>query len=371
VSVVIPAYNREASLPRALASVWGQAPRPPAEVIVVDDGSRDRTAEVAAALGARVIRHERNSGAAAARNTGIAAARHEWIALLDSDDEWFPHHLEHLWSIRDGHVLVAGSGYQMREDPRRDSVSNRLLGAETKVLTSPAAIIARNPIPASAVLARRDAVLEVGGYDTSLGYSEDFDLWIRLLERGTAVLSQTPVMMYHTDADQKSAHGSRPREAQRRIIDSYADRPWWPRRASEYREGMVDWNEAVRHARSRRPLPAARAVGRLVARPGRLGQVLRARALRSVEYRRSGRYARDGLPSIALLPMPPAAAAAARARVAGRPVTDLSGVGTARALWRVARRPPSSAYVGSGLQARVVRLVGVRPMPPGGDGAPS
>jgi glycosyltransferase involved in cell wall biosynthesis len=106
VTVVIPAYERAALLPRALASVAAQT-RPPAEVVVVDDGSSDDSAAVAERLGARVIRHERNRGVSAARNTALEEAAGEWVAFLDTDDEWLPHHLEELWSARGDHAAVA------------------------------------------------------------------------------------------------------------------------------------------------------------------------------------------------------------------------------------------------------------------------
>src|SRR4051794_15213893 len=79
VSVVIPAFNRQALIARAVASAFAQRPSPPAEVIVVDDGSTDGTAREAAHGGARVVRRERNGGAAAARNAGIGAAKQPWI----------------------------------------------------------------------------------------------------------------------------------------------------------------------------------------------------------------------------------------------------------------------------------------------------
>src|SRR5438132_14127317 len=90
VSVVVPAHDRAEVIERALESVAEQRDCEPAEVIVVDDGSTDRTAEVAEANGAEVIRHGRNRGVSAARNTGVRAAAQPWIALLDSDDEWLP-----------------------------------------------------------------------------------------------------------------------------------------------------------------------------------------------------------------------------------------------------------------------------------------
>lgn len=95
-SCVIPAYNREGTVERAIRSALGQT-HPPAEILVVDDGSSDRTAELAGEFGGivKVIRRE-NGGASAARNRGAAEAQHEWLAWLDSDDEWKEHHLDRI-----------------------------------------------------------------------------------------------------------------------------------------------------------------------------------------------------------------------------------------------------------------------------------
>jgi len=106
VTVVIAAYNRASLIERTIASVWGQTLRP-AELIVVDDHSSDSTVMVAEAAGARVLRHERNRGPAAARKTALRAATQPWVVVLDSDDEWSPHHLATLWPLREDHDLVA------------------------------------------------------------------------------------------------------------------------------------------------------------------------------------------------------------------------------------------------------------------------
>ena len=93
ISVVIPAYNSAAQLARALDSVLAQT-RPAEEILVVDDGSTDATAEVARSYGDAVrLIAQANAGAAAARNAGIRAARGTWIAFLDADDEWLPDRL--------------------------------------------------------------------------------------------------------------------------------------------------------------------------------------------------------------------------------------------------------------------------------------
>ena len=92
-SVVIPAYNREGTVARSIQSALDQS-YAPLEILVVDDGSADQTAEIIAAFGGivRLIRQE-NGGAPVARNTGIRAANGDWIAFLDSDDYWTPDHL--------------------------------------------------------------------------------------------------------------------------------------------------------------------------------------------------------------------------------------------------------------------------------------
>ncbi|MCD6393437.1 MAG: glycosyltransferase family 2 protein, partial [Planctomycetes bacterium] len=100
ISVVIPAFNAEEYIGRAIDSVLAQT-RQPDEIIVVDDGSTDNTAEVIKPYSPKVhYIHQENGGASVARNTGIEAATGQWLAFLDADDEWLPEKLsmqiEHL-----------------------------------------------------------------------------------------------------------------------------------------------------------------------------------------------------------------------------------------------------------------------------------
>jgi succinoglycan biosynthesis protein ExoO len=111
VSVVIPAYNAESFLARAVRSALEQTVSP-LEVIIIDDGSTDGTVEVARALESddprvRLIALGKNGGPSTARNAGFAAAKGEWIAVLDADDAYLPERLEHLLSISDGAQIVA------------------------------------------------------------------------------------------------------------------------------------------------------------------------------------------------------------------------------------------------------------------------
>ena len=100
ITVVIPAYNSEKYIARAIDSVLTQTHKPD-EIIVVDDGSTDNTSEIARKYEPSVkLIQQQNAGASVARNTGIEAATSEWIAFLDADDEWLPEKLklqtEHL-----------------------------------------------------------------------------------------------------------------------------------------------------------------------------------------------------------------------------------------------------------------------------------
>ena len=277
VSVIVPTYNRRDTLARALRSINDQHGAVPAEVIVVDDHSEDGSDEVARAHGARVIRHERNRGAAASRNTGVAAATQPWLALLDSDDEWLPGLLSSLWPLRASHVLIAGtcvSCFDGSDQPPEYAGTPR---GRTRVLRSPAALIPHNQIPASGVIVRRDAVLAAGGYNTGLRYAEDWDLWIRVLEQGTGLLAPPLVTRYHRHDGQKSSDPRGPTETHDRIVASYATRPWFTATVGHSWRGLRLWEALERSVRARRPVAAARAGVALLAHPARPFAVIRRR----------------------------------------------------------------------------------------------
>ena len=297
VSVIIPAFNRADTLPRALRSVVTQSLRP-AEVIVVDDHSRDATGEVAERWGARVIRHERNQGAAAARNTAVAAATQPWLAPLDSDDEWLPHHLATLWPLRGDHVLVAGNTVSWFDDaPQTPPMYAGAVRPRAHTLRSPAALIPQNLIPASAVLVRREAVLAAGGYNTELKYAEDWDLWLRVLEQGTARVTPRPLSVYHRHSGQKSGHAVGPSETHDRIVRSRAGRPWWSTRLEERWNGQRLWDQMELALDQGRRREAGWLALRLLAHPQRVVAVVMRRLRFWMSVRRSERLRRTEAPS--------------------------------------------------------------------------
>ena len=275
VSVIVPAYNSGSTIARAVQSVLGQLrDHRPAEIIVVDDHSDDATGERAAGLGTQVIRHERNQGAAAARNTGVAAAQQPWLALLDADDEWLDNHLATLWPLRDGHVLVSGACASFfDQDPLRTPEYVGTFEAGPTVLRSPAALIPQNIVVNSGTIVQRDVVRGVGAYSTTLRYAEDWDLWLRVLERGTALLTPEVVALYHRHDSQKSWQPRGPAEAHRRILEGCAGRAWWSPALLSRWEALQRWDAMTNALRARRLGEGARLAAQLIRDPASLREV--------------------------------------------------------------------------------------------------
>jgi GT2 family glycosyltransferase len=194
-SVVIPTYNRRAMVTEAVASVLAQD-APAFEVIVVDDGSTDATAEalnVAFAERIRVVRTE-NRGVAAARNTGVAASSGQLLAFLDSDDLWLPGKLatqvEFFEQCPEAQIcqteeLWVRKGRRVNPKQRhRKPVGDIFAASLDLCLVSP-----------SSVMLRRCAFDEAGGFDESLAACEDYDLWLRLAGRTAVWLIATPYVI--------------------------------------------------------------------------------------------------------------------------------------------------------------------------------
>jgi glycosyltransferase involved in cell wall biosynthesis len=179
ISAIIPCYNAELFLAEAIESVLKQT-RPVKEIIVVDDGSIDRSAEIAQSYGVRVFSMGQNRGHAVARNAGADIASGEVLAWLDADDYWYANHCELVCSLLERHP-VAVFGF----------AANRLIGTRSGIhYRSPYdhepfdAFWAsfRYLYPVNYVV-RRSAYLAVEGFDDRIRFAPDFDFTIRLSRR--------------------------------------------------------------------------------------------------------------------------------------------------------------------------------------------
>lgn len=182
VAVVIPVHDGEAFLAETLASVAAQT-LPAAEVIVVDDGSTDRSAAVARAAGARVLQ-QANAGPGAARNRGAAASTSELIAFLDADDLFEPDKLARQVAALASAPDAAGacSDALVLGGPRDGTRRNA--GRRLPPVLRLRDLLHANPVIASSVVLRRSAFAAAGGFDEDpvLIATEDYDLWLRVLD---------------------------------------------------------------------------------------------------------------------------------------------------------------------------------------------
>jgi glycosyltransferase involved in cell wall biosynthesis len=173
VSVVIPVYNGERFLAQAIESVHGQTWRE-VEVIVVDDGSSDRSGEIARRFASVRCLRQDNAGQAAARNRGAAAATGPFLAFLDADDLWLEDKLERqLAAFRSAPDLAAVFGWAEEFVEPGQPPGGRPLRRLPAQLPS-------------AMLIRRTAFAELGGYDPRWRLAEVADFYSRLQEAGLA-----------------------------------------------------------------------------------------------------------------------------------------------------------------------------------------
>jgi len=224
VTVVIPAYNAEKTLERAIVSVLLETSIP-FELIVVDDGSTDSTPQLidaAAQVDKRVRRISRPNGhVAAACNTGIHAARGQYVAFLEADDEWLPGKLRQQLEVFE---CGPSAGAVFTNFYNHDEVTNttellseqqqHVLGAlPKKRITEHAVIIdgdlrshliESNFILRSSMMIPRSLLLEVGGSDESLRGDDDWDLWFRMGGKVRFAYLDQPLALRHKRSDSMS-----------------------------------------------------------------------------------------------------------------------------------------------------------------------
>lgn len=197
VSVIIPTHNRASSLSKAIRSVLNQTYQD-FEVIIVNDASSDETVELVTKLQTQdkrihLVTQIKSVGGAEARNRGIETSQGTWLAFLDDDDEWLPQKL-------------AKQMQALAHRPNAIAIScaytvNYPLG-QKKIITTPNRIslqelLQRNSLGgASVCIANASVVKNMGCFDRKLRSSQDWDLWLRLCERGEIISINEPLVSY-------------------------------------------------------------------------------------------------------------------------------------------------------------------------------
>ncbi len=273
VSAIIPVYNQERYLASAVDSVLGQSFRD-FEVIVVDDGSTDRTPDVIASYGDRIRAFRKpNGGVATALNLGIRQARGESVAWLSSDDLWEPRKLERQVEALRGNpkaglvytdvwVIDADGRVLRRTPPPSNETGQQFLRA----------LLRRCFVNGTSVLVRREVFDAVGLFDEKLQIATDYDMWLRIAQAGFEFVHlPEPLARYRVHPEQDSyTKGGSMRRAGKRVVaralhrmgswqgamgatlwlkDDFSAFPWWIRASGggyTLRDGLRGVLDSVR-----------------------------------------------------------------------------------------------------------------------------
>ena len=209
ISVILPVYNAEAYVREAVESILAQT-FTDFELIIINDGSTDGSGVILRELAARdtriVLIERPNDGLVSALNEGIGRARAGLIARMDADDVAMPERfaLQHARMVQETELAVLGSFFNIID---RDGAVIRLY--DNLPLTPAAAMrFVKHgcPVPHSAVMMRRDAVLKASGYRKAFSHAEDYDLWLRMSDLGQAIANlPQPLLNYREHGSNVSA----------------------------------------------------------------------------------------------------------------------------------------------------------------------
>lgn len=206
ISIIIPLYNKAASIATALNCVLAQTFQD-FEVVVVDDGSTDNGAAIVEGYTdprIRIIRQE-NAGVSAARNCGISEALGEYVAFLDADDEWMPEFLEEIVSLQREFPTCraqATTYVQCQNGERKNIELNRLpFTGERGVLTNyfKVASCSHPPVWTSAVCIERKLLQEIGGFPVGVKSGEDLWVWAHVAVRTQWAYSLKPCAVFNVE----------------------------------------------------------------------------------------------------------------------------------------------------------------------------
>ncbi len=254
VSVIIPAYNAAQHIERTIASALAQS-HPVLEILVVDDGSRDRTPEIVETMPApvRLIRKQ-NGGPASARNLGARQAQGTWLALLDADDLWFPDKLRmQLLSAADDQVGMVHCLPDHRDQVVADRLTFEMMWEQNWIINS-------------SVLMRRVVFEELGGFNEApeLISVEDYNLWLRVAASRWVIQTCQQKLVHYTRGIGISSDFDRFMAASIFNIQDIAERLGLPAAIVRKKRNLI-LHEFGRRALYERNLPRAREILRELA----------------------------------------------------------------------------------------------------------
>lgn len=207
ISVVIPVFNKERYIKRTLMSVLSQNMKP-AEILVVDDGSTDNSAEIVKSINDSRIHliQQENAGECGARNTGINAAENEIVALLDADDEWKPDFLTHIKRLYINFPdcgIYATAFERILPDGKIKILDNFGIPPEPWIgIIASFFALAQKEMPffPSSVAVNKDYCIQEGGFPVGVKRGGDKMMWIRMALKYPIAYSPSSQVIYHTEA---------------------------------------------------------------------------------------------------------------------------------------------------------------------------
>lgn len=222
VSVIIPTYNSAAYLREAIDSVFNQT-FTDYELIIVDDGSKDNSPEIAREYGDRIICvRQANAGVSAARNAGLRRARGRYVAFLDADDIWLPDKL----SVQVAHlqanpsVKISGSSFHLIDGTGALLRTVRITPPGREDLLRELLLHGYYTLP-SAMVVEREAMERVGGFDETIHGVEDRDLWLRMVKAYDYRYITEPLIRYRLHAGNETKNLAKMLRNHRLFIDKH------------------------------------------------------------------------------------------------------------------------------------------------------
>lgn len=230
ITVIIPAYNAEEYIAQCLNSVLNQKMQYIDRIIVVNDGSTDRTEHILSKICKQnanlVIINQENLGVSAARNRGIMEASTEWILLLDSDDECADDLIEsHVNKLAEydnlEDIAMIYTAYQ-QIDSNSMAIHQAFQGHRIEKQEGVCDLFMRNPIISpSGTLIHREKIIEEGLFKTNIACDEDVDLWIRLVEKYSIEYIDAPLTLIRRHAANTTAKMSVSLKAESELLEYY------------------------------------------------------------------------------------------------------------------------------------------------------